>query len=98
MIPMASPTRIVETTQVELSRHLVAPTNIWDREFPAEDGGSQSRPSAVLSLMDTASGRQWEERVFVGSRVVLGADTYQIIEVEEGETSPGHIVVRRVEP
>lgn len=95
---MGTDVEIRETTQRELSGHLVAAINLLEREFPAEGGGSQRLMSAVLSIMDTDTDREWQETVRAGSVVALGADRYCVARVERGRDAPGLLVLRQVTP
>lgn len=88
---------IHETTQPTISGHLVGVGNIWERDLPDDQGIIAARLSANLSIQDLASQRTWSEKVYAGSIVSLGADRYCVIDVEEGDSQPGWIVLRKIQ-
>ena len=87
---------IKETTQTQLSNHLVGVGNIWERKLPDEHGVIAPRLSATLSIQDLDSKAERHERVFAGVNILLGADRYEVVRVEEGQTEPGSITLRQV--
>ena len=87
---------IRETTQTELSGHLVGVGNIWERNLPDESGVIAPRLSATLSIQDLASKAERHERVFAGVNISLGADRYEVVSVAEGQSEPGSITLRQV--
>jgi hypothetical protein len=89
---------IRETTQQTLSDHLVGVGNIWERELPDKDGVVASRMSASLSITSTATSETRHEKVFAGSLVELGDDTYCVTQVQEGSSGPGMVVLRKIAP
>jgi hypothetical protein len=89
---------IRESTQPTLSGHLVGVSNIWERELSDAHGVLASRLSAKLSIVDVGSGRARHESVAMGSVIVLGADRYSVVQVAEGEATPGTITLRRLAP
>jgi hypothetical protein len=93
---MSDERTIRETTQTEISGHLVGVGNIWERELPDEDGVIAPRLSATLSIFNLASQEERSEKVFAGKVVILGADRYEVVRVEEGETQPGSITLRQL--
>ncbi len=89
-------TSIRETTQVELAGHLVGVGNIFEDDEEDARAGSRTVLRATLSIQDQASGREWRKRVAEGETVSLGAARFRVEEIEEGETGPGRVVMRRV--
>lgn len=87
--------RIRETTQPTISGHTVGVGNIWERELPDETGVIAPRLSASLTIEDLATKEIRHEKVFTGSVVSLGADRYSVVNIEEGESSPGAIILRK---
>lgn len=87
---------IRETTQVRISGHRVGAGNIWERELPDEHGVIAPRLSAVLSIQEIATEQQRHEKVFTGNVVTLGQNRYQVVTIEEGESGPGSITLRRL--
>jgi hypothetical protein len=87
---------IRETTQAQLSGHLVGVGNIWERDLPDDRGVIAPRLSASLSIEEIASREARSEKVFVGSVLSLGADRYAVVNVEEGESEPGSITLRKL--
>lgn len=86
---------IRETTQPELSGHLVGVSNIWERDLPDRQGVLASRLSATLTIRDLASRQTRVEKVFAGSEVSLGADRYCVAKVVAGKSEPGAIMLRK---
>ncbi|HET8671138.1 MAG TPA: hypothetical protein VFM05_11075 [Candidatus Saccharimonadales bacterium] len=86
---------IRETTQAEISGHLVGVGNIWEQERPDNEGVIALRLSATLAIYDLASQQERSERVSVGSEVSLGADSYSVVNIEEGHSEPGSLTLRR---
>lgn len=87
---------IRETTQHTLSEHLVGVGNIWARDLPDKDGVVASRMSATLSITSTATSETRQEKVFAGSLVTLGNDTYCVVQVQEGSSGPGMVELRKI--
>ncbi|BAZ32087.1 hypothetical protein NIES4074_45890 [Cylindrospermum sp. NIES-4074] len=95
---------IKESTQPTISGHLVGVSNIWERELPDDQGAIASggrfaiapRMSASLSIQDIASEQTRAEKVFAGSVLSLGADRYCVVNVEEGNSTPGMITLRKI--
>jgi len=90
--------QIRETTNPIISGHEVAPANIFDRELPGPDGVVTQRMSAVVSLMDRATQREWSETVIVGSQITLGTDRYRVHAIEPGTQGPGFMTLVKVAP
>ena len=90
--------KIGETTQMRLSGHKVGVSNIWERELPDDKGVVAPRMSALLSILEIASARELDVMVFAGSVLELGPDRYCIVRVEEGQTAPGDIFLRKLAP
>ena len=86
---------IRETAQAEISGHLVGVGNIWERELPDSEGVIESRLSAVLAIYDLASQEERSEKVWTGSEISLGDDRYAVVNVEEGQSEPGSLTLRR---
>jgi hypothetical protein len=87
---------IRETTQPTISGHLVGVGNIWERELPDDQGVLEPRLSARLSIQNLTSQETRVEQVFAGSVIMLGADRYCVVNVEEGESAPGAITLRKL--
>jgi len=90
--------RLRETTQPTLSDCAVGIGNIFERDLPDEHGVVAPRMSAVLVISDRKTGESRREKVFAGSVVSIGGDRYCVVSVEEGETSPGWVTVRKLRP
>jgi hypothetical protein len=86
---------IRETTQPMISGHLVGVGNIWERDLPDDRGVIAPRLSATLSIMDLATNQTRHEIVFTGSLLSLGDDTYCVVNVEEGKSELGEIILRK---
>jgi len=54
--------------------------------------------SAVLVIHNPTTGEIRRETVVVGSTVVIGADRYCVVKLEEGQTSPGWVSVSMLPP
>lgn len=87
--------RIGETTQPAISGHLVGVSNIWERELPDSHGVIAPRLSATVTIRNMATERSSVEKVIVGSVISLGADRYCVVDIEEGKSTPGAIVLRK---
>jgi len=83
--------RLSKNAPAELSDRRVVVFNIWKREYTRADGSQASGPAAVLSVSDGAE--PVETVVGDGSRVTIGADTYDVIGVTDDE-----VVLRRANP
>jgi hypothetical protein len=88
---------IRETSQPEISGHLVGVSNIWERELPDADGLIENRPSASVTIQDLVTKQTQVVKVIVGSVLSLGADNYKVISIEEGKAAPGAIVLHKLE-
>jgi hypothetical protein len=86
---------IRETTQPTISGHLVGVSNIWERDLPDRQGVIASRLSATLTILDIATQQTRVEKVFVGSVLSLGADSYCVVNVDPGKSAPGAITLRK---
>jgi len=86
---------IRETTQQEISGHLVGVGNIWERELPDDKGVIAPRMSATLAIHDLTKQQTRHEQVFAGSVITLGEDRYHIVNVDEGGGARGAITLRR---
>lgn len=62
--------------------------NIWKREYARADGSQASGPAAVLSVSDGT--KPVETVVGEGSRVTIGADTYDVISVTDDKVVLRH--------
>jgi hypothetical protein len=93
---MSDEMTIRETAQPTISGHQVGVSNIWERELPDEKGVILPRVSASLTIKNLVSNRTRVEKVFAGSVVVLDPDRYCVVDVEEGQTSPGAITLRKI--
>lgn len=92
-----SPTiTIKETTQPEVSGHLVGVSNIWERELADGSGAVAPRMSAALAITPKDTREVRHEKVVAGSQVKLGADVYCVEQIAEGKDQPGSIVLRKV--
>lgn len=80
---------ITETTNVIVNGHQVAAGNIWEREFPCDDGTVATRMSAILSVMDDTTLEEWNLIVAEGDSLHLGDRTYIIHSVIAGDESRG---------
>ncbi len=45
-----------------------------------------------------ASGREWEQKVVVGSTLELGQETFRVHAIAPGSESPGSVTLVRVSP
>ena len=87
---------IRETTQPELSGHLVGVSNIWQRDLPDANGAIAPQASAQVSIFSVDTRERRTEIVRPGSVLVLGADRYQVQGIVEGQSAPGWIVLRKI--
>lgn len=90
--------KLRQTTQTELSGRHVGVANILERELPDQNGAVASRMSALLNIYDPSTRESAKKTVSAGSVVEIGDDKYCIIHVEQGETSPGWISLRKLAP
>jgi len=90
--------RLRETTNPTLSEYDVGIGNIYERDLPDENGVVAPRLSAVLVIHNPTTGEIRRETVVVGSTVVIGADRYCVVKLEEGQTSPGWVSVSKLSP
>lgn len=86
--PSTEEERLTENAPANISDRKVVVFNLWAREYVRADGSRASGPTAVLSVSDGTS--PVETEVGAGSRVTIGADTYDVIDVTD-ET----VVLRR---
>jgi hypothetical protein len=89
---------IQETTQPTISGHRVGVGNIWERDLPDATGAVAPRVSAGLWILDIASDQERYQEVFAGSVLLLGADRYCVVKVEQGVSALGAITLRKIEP
>jgi hypothetical protein len=89
--------RLRQTTQTELSERRVGVANILERELPDANGVVAPRMSAMLNIHDPKTRTSVKEHVFEGSVVAIGADRYCVVSVEQGETAPGSISLRKLD-
>lgn len=75
----------------ELSDRKVVVFNIWERGYVRADGAQATGLAAVLSVSDGI--KPVETVVGAGSRVTIGADTYDVIGVTDDE-----VVLRNAKP
>lgn len=88
---------IGETTQSTISGQWVGVSNIFERDIPDERGVIEARLSANVTVHDPNSKLTRDEKVIVGSVVLIGVDRYKIIGIEAGEMTPGKIVIQKSE-
>jgi hypothetical protein len=87
---------IRETTQPEISNHAVGVANIFERELPDAAGVVARRLSAQLVISASGSQDVRRETVYAGSVIVLGADRYCVVDLEEGTTGPGALTLEKL--
>lgn len=95
--PMISDKTIRETTQRELSKHLVGVSNIWERELPDDQGVIARRMAAQLTIYNIASEESRVEDVFAGRVISVGTDRYYVVDVEYSQSSYGSVILRKIE-
>lgn len=83
--------RLTENAPARLSDRKVVVFNLWEREYARADGSHASGPAAVLSVSDGTA--PVETVVGAGSRVAIGADTYDVVSVNDSS-----VVLRRAKP
>ena len=86
--PSAEEERLTENAPARLSDRKVVVFNIWKRDYARADGSQASGPAAVLSVSDGT--KPVETVVGEGSRVTIGADTYDVISVTDDKVVLRH--------
>ncbi|HLO86231.1 MAG TPA: hypothetical protein VK203_14655 [Nostocaceae cyanobacterium] len=86
---------IQENTQAKISNYFVGVGNIWEREQPDAQGVIAPRMSATLAISELNSEQTRHEEVFVGSLISLGSDRYCVVNVDEGNSTPGTLTMRK---
>jgi hypothetical protein len=89
---------IRETTQPEISNHLVGVANIFERELPDASGTVARRVSAQLVISAPGSDDIRRETVYAGSIVSIGSDRYCVVAVDEGTSAPGSLTLEKLAP
>jgi len=71
--------------------------NIWERDIAGPDGVVARRPAAMVSIWTDATDAGGERHLTVvpGSEVVLGDETYRVIEVDNPPGKPGSIRLQK---
>lgn len=87
---------IKETTQQELSGHMVGVSNIWERKLPGADGVVEQRLSANLSIMEKETRQERDSKVLVGAEVTLGKSTWRVTNIERGASARGSLTLVEV--
>lgn len=95
--PTTTEQRLNENIPARVSDRKVVAYNIWERDYSRADGSNASGAAAVLSV--SGDGKVDEAIVGAGSRVTIGADSWDVVTVDGGKSTPdrgGHVVLRRV--
>src|SRR5262249_10582866 len=87
----AAEERLSENAPARISDRKVVVFNLGQREYARADGSHASGPTAVLSVSDGTT--PVETVVGQGSRVTIGADTYDVVSVTDSK-----VVLRLARP